>query len=542
MRNRYLRQWRRRFSGLAFRIGFMVFAAALLASLAITSISIHSIGTFLRGEINRRFPDLLESTTARLDFWYQQRQGDVTAFARSRVLVEGFSSRGEMTRQEVSWYLSFVLERFPQYSALLLLDGEGEELLRGGEAPALGSPFLASLAGVNRTGVSPLRYAEGRRVQLVSTPVENHLGERVATLHAFLHLESLEPLLSQPEGAGSATLRLVDPTGRALGEDSALSLDGVSLDAAEQGAAPEVTITENAAGERIAASAVRLPHLGWTLVAVEEYDAALAPIRASLRRTLAINLLTALLSSAVAFAFAARRVQPILALAEGARRLREGESAVEVPDSGSGDEIQLLARSFNQMSARLEESRLELESRNEELQCANEALEQLSITDSLTRLHNHRFFQDQFAREAKRAERSEAPLCLVLIDIDDFKHLNDHLGHAAGDTVLARVAGIMSELLRETDTLCRYGGEEFALLTPQTEVSGAISLAEKIRGAVAGSEYGVVGPDGAARITVSIGVADFAESTGDTFNRADRALYDAKAAGKDCVVAAPVSG
>jgi PleD family two-component response regulator len=73
-------------------------------------------------------------------------------------------------------------------------------------------------------------------------------------------------------------------------------------------------------------------------------------------------------------------------------------------------------------------------------------------------------------------------------------------------------------------------------------VSGAISLAEKIRGSVAGSEYGVVGPDGPARITVSIGVAEFAQSTGHTFNRADRALYEAKAAGKDCVVAASVSG
>ena len=97
----------------------------------------------------------------------------------------------------------------------------------------------------------------------------------------------------------------------------------------------------------------------------------------------------------------------------------------------------MLARTFNQMSARLQQSRLELESRNQELRHANEALEQLSITDSLTRLHNHRFFQDQFAREAKRVERTGSPLCLVLIDIDDFKSLNDRLGHAAGDAVLA---------------------------------------------------------------------------------------------------------
>ena len=274
--------------------------------------------------------------------------------------------------------------------------------------------------------------------------------------------------------------------------------------------APEIIVAENASGERIVASAVRLPRFGWTLVAVEEYDSAFAPIRASLRRTLAINLLTVLLSSAGAFVFAAWRVRPILALSEGARRISEGETAVEVPDSGSGDEIQVLARTFNQMSASLHQSRLQLESRNEELKRANEALEQLSITDSLTRLHNHRFFQDQFAREAKRVERTGSPLALVLIDIDDFKSLNDRLGHAAGDAVLARVAAVMSAVLRDTDLLCRYGGEEFALLSPQTDLSGAVSLAEKIRGAVAESDYAIVGPDGPIRITVSIGVAEFA--------------------------------
>jgi diguanylate cyclase (GGDEF)-like protein len=444
-----------------------------------------------------------------------------------------------MTRKEVSWYLSFVLERFPQYSALILLDGEGEELLRAGAAPELDLSLHASLAEVHGAGVSRLRYIEGHRVQLVSAPVENRLGERIATLHAVLHLETLEPLLRQPESTRSATLRLIDHTGRALGEDPALPLHGVPVDAVEKGAAPEIVITENASGERIVASAVSFPRYGWTLLALEEHDTAFAPIRAWVRRTLAINLLTVLLSSAGAFVFAAWRVRPILALSEGARRISEGETAVEVPDSGSGDEIQILAQSFNQMSARLHESRMELESRNEELQRANEILEQLSITDSLTRLHNHRFFQDQFSREAKRVERSGSPLCLVLLDIDDFKSLNDQLGHAAGDTVLERIAAIMSERLRETDTLCRYGGEEFALLAPQTDLSGAISLAEKIRGAVAESDCGVVGPDGPAHITVSIGVAEFARSTGHTFNQADRALYHAKAAGKDCVVAAP---
>jgi hypothetical protein len=212
-------QWRRRFSGLAFRISLMVFGAALFTSLVITSVSVHSIGTFLRGEIDRRFPELLENASTRVDLWYEQRGHDVTAFASSQVLLEGLSARGDMTRKEVSWYLSFVLERFPQYSALLLLDADGQALFRAGETPGVDPSLHASLIEVERTSVGRLHYHGSHRAQMVSAPVENSRGERLATLHAVLRLETLEPLLHQSQSARSTTLRLVDDTGRSLGDD-----------------------------------------------------------------------------------------------------------------------------------------------------------------------------------------------------------------------------------------------------------------------------------------------------------------------------------
>jgi diguanylate cyclase (GGDEF)-like protein len=209
------------------------------------------------------------------------------------------------------------------------------------------------------------------------------------------------------------------------------------------------------------------------------------------------------------------------------------------------------ARAFDELSGRLSESRRELEqqrltvedvnrrlrAQNEALRRANEVLAQLSLTDGLTRLHNHRHFQDQFAREAKRADRTGQPLALAVVDIDDFKKLNDELGHAAGDAVLQGVARLLTEELRESDFLSRYGGEEFALLAPQTDLAGVTALAEKLRHTIAKSELPVVGPHGRVSITVSIGVALYDGSTASTFDAADRALYDAKAAGKDCVVA-----
>ncbi len=208
-------------------------------------------------------------------------------------------------------------------------------------------------------------------------------------------------------------------------------------------------------------------------------------------------------------------------------------------------------RAFEELSERLSVSAAELErqrsatldanrrlrAQNEALRRANEVLAQLSVTDGLTRLHNHRHFQDQFAREAKRADRTHQPLALALVDIDDFKRLNDDLGHAAGDAVLQGVSRLMAQELRETDFLSRYGGEEFALLAPQTDLGGATALAEKLRLTIAAAELPVVGPHGRVSVTVSIGVSLYDGSTSSTFEAADRALYEAKAAGKDCVIA-----
>ena len=178
-----------------------------------------------------------------------------------------------------------------------------------------------------------------------------------------------------------------------------------------------------------------------------------------------------------------------------------------------------------------------LEERNAELQRAKETFEQLSITDGLTRLHNHRFFQDHLAREIKRSIRSRAPLSMLLIDIDDFKRLNDRFGHAAGDEILSRLARIMSATVRESDLLARYGGEEFVVLAVDTRVPGGYQLAEKIRTVVAESTFALEGDPATTRVTVSIGVAAYRGNREAFFRNADTALYRAKDAGKNCVFA-----
>jgi diguanylate cyclase len=236
-------------------------------------------------------------------------------------------------------------------------------------------------------------------------------------------------------------------------------------------------------------------------------------------------------------------LNPIESLSVGARRVAEGQFEFEIPDPGTRDELGVLINAFNRMLQRVRTSQDEIKESNEnlrthniKLQQANELLEQLSITDGLTKLHNHRFFQDQLTREIRRAERALTPLSLMLIDIDDFKSLNDRFGHAAGDELLHGLALIMNAAVRSSDLLARYGGEEFAVLAPGTDQDGAYQLAEKLRTAIAESSFILGDSMRLTRVTVSVGVAQFMGNRKNFFEQADRALYRAKAAGKNCVM------
>jgi diguanylate cyclase (GGDEF)-like protein len=271
-----------------------------------------------------------------------------------------------------------------------------------------------------------------------------------------------------------------------------------------------------------------------------------------IRRILLLGLPTSLLAGLLTRHIAAKLIRPIERLVGAAEQLSRGEEHVELPESSAHDEISALTQSYRQMmgrlddrARRLEESRGQVEEanqrlriQNEELQCLAEVLEQLSITDGLTKLHNHRFFQEHLRREMKRADRRSEPLSLILVDIDHFKRWNDRLGHAAGDQILRRVAEVMTRLIRESDLLARYGGEEFALIAPNTSYVGALQLAEKIRSTISDTRFVIAPPSERQALTVSVGVALYRSDQGALFNDADRALYSAKKLGRNCVVSA----
>ena len=161
--------------------------------------------------------------------------------------------------------------------------------------------------------------------------------------------------------------------------------------------------------------------------------------------------------------------------------------------------------------------------------------EALSVTDDLTRLFNARFLKQALTRELKRSVRSGRPLSLIFLDLDGFKGVNDRHGHLRGSRTLVEFAGILRACARETDVLARYGGDEFALVLPETDQSGAQTLAERIRARVA--EFSFLASEGLdVRLTTSIGFASRdsgRQSVTDLLHAADEAMYWVKAHGKN---------
>jgi diguanylate cyclase (GGDEF)-like protein len=173
------------------------------------------------------------------------------------------------------------------------------------------------------------------------------------------------------------------------------------------------------------------------------------------------------------------------------------------------------------------------------MQSLNSQLEMISRVDGLTGLYNRSFWEEQFVMEYKRDKRSESPSALVMLDIDHFKKVNDTYGHPAGDEVIKALAAIIKKATRETDISGRYGGEEFAIILPDTPVANVEFVAERIRRLVEKST--VVYDEINITFTISIGIAGFKHTHKDSthwLDAADKALYQAKDSGRNRVILA----
>jgi len=532
------------------KIIFFVFLSTFLTALVVSWVSIQSTFGHLRRQIDHDLPAQIERAAERWGNWTQAGVGELGELGALSLSSELLESRSEKS---------------PHFDGFAIVDDRGELLAAGGRGRQL-RPLARDLPGppgafAQKTSGGTIPMA---RVRLESAepmePIEP-AGQGLSRSRDTRWLIGTYRLEGDPEQQGigqilaaeaervSGRIYLLDPHGGVVAASEPGRHEPAMPMAHRLGAAetPVFEFSRKSGGNLLGAS-VAAPLLGFQLIVEAPFELAFKPILSTLTRIFAIDLSIILLFSAVAYRVTSSMVQPIEALSDGARRIAQGQIGHEIPDTRRNDEIGLLTRTFNEMMRKLRSSQLEvqeaharLQERNDQLQRANEVLEQLSITDGLTKLHNHRFFQDHMTREIKRQSRTSEPLSMLLIDLDDFKQLNDSYGHAAGDQILVQVSRILNASVRESDVLARYGGEEFVVLAIATDLEGTMALAEKIRTSVAEARLvldDVSSTDSTCQVTVSIGAAQYTGNRKHFFLAADRALYRAKGQGKNCVVMA----
>ncbi len=504
-----------------------------------------------------------------LDAWVQERMREASSWSGSFIVYEGVESLQRpggddaRDRQDITGYLEFVLGHYQVYESLFVVDLAGRVLASTRDEEL--DPWALDLLRkpMPEGTVSPLRRSGrlSRPTMLVLHEIRPRgekgleaVGARDGKVIGYfvgrIDLDALEGQLRGSSGEIEPDFWLLDEKGRILIEKGRL--------AEEPGTKPfPAGLPE--AGARLEPREASLPDLGPTvyglrelaeplrgyLVATVPASGAYRPLEESRSRLVKAGIPAVLVIFALAFVLARGMLRPILLLSEGAQRVSAGDLDVHLPVRGR-DELADLTSAFNDMARRVRESRDELAQAasalartNDQLEAAKERFRAQAITDALTGLFNRRHFEDTLDEQIERASAEGWPLSLLLLDLDHFKQYNDRWGHTEGDSELRRVAALVQRTVRSTDIAFRYGGEELAVLLPSCGKDQAVGVAEKVRQAVGSgtqrpSRFG-------ARTTVSVGVATFPEDgrvARGLVDTADAALYQAKALGRDRVVAA----
>ncbi len=284
--------------------------------------------------------------------------------------------------------------------------------------------------------------------------------------------------------------------------------------------------TVNSRGVPSLSSFKHLRKTNWILVANHPLEELYAPlVQARQAFAVAIPVGVSLLIIAVWYVVG-NMTMPLVLLTRHVETLNSKKGEDRFSNIISHDEIGALSHAFNMMLRKLDQKTASLEKNNNELA-------RLASTDSLTGAWNRRRLEEAIVIEMEKARRYNLRLSIILFDIDHFKQINDQFGHQTGDRIVVELSGIIRANIRETDSLTRWGGDEFVILLPNSSASQAWEFAERLKALVSAHKFLDVG-----KVTISMGISEFfMDDDIDTLiKRVDNALYTAKSAGRNIVI------
>jgi len=515
------------------RSRILVFAvlATLVSTLATSVVSYGQSRRLLTEKIAQHLQSASSETARELAVWLDQRLSDLRASASSYIVDENLGNESGPAVARLRDYLSSVRARCADCEALLVTDARARVVTNSGRL----SGMQLSLERLNalRTGdalVGDAYWDPGaaKAAITLAVPIRRADGRFVGALSAKVNLHSVMDVLQRLSPGDAGDVYLMTDQGRLVlrSQVSSAELMRTKLPTTTTQALLEKegtpVVYKRADGQELVGALRRVPQLRWAAVAELPQAEAFRPV-VRLRNVTA-SMLAALLAAVglVAYVLGLVILRPLERLSSAAAKVAAGDLSVDLPAGGSG-EVGYLTRAFSHLVTRLRER----EGQGE--------LERLSVTDALTGLYNRRHLVGTLANEVQRSRRLRRTFSVLLADVDHFKQYNDTHGHLAGDAALVKIAEILRKTTRGVDSVARYGGEEFLVMLLEAPIATAVIVAERIRARVATEEFG------GGRTTVSIGVAEY-PAHGDTpeelIASADAAMYQAKSAGRDRVVAA----
>ncbi len=541
-----------RLSSIKSRILAFALLATLIPALTLGWLSYRLAKRSLADKVSEAVRDASQHVARELDLWLKERLYEIKVFANSYVVLEGLERSGTdptRTDQEalrhLTDYLRFVQTKFPEYQELLIVGPDGRVV-----ATSLDRASAVSLPdnwpGKARSGdpiVGLVRRDESLRtgVVVLAEPVLAADQRVLGLLAAKVGLRPIDGVLRRSTSPSIDELYLLAPGGAVIAGarpgPTACAHTNLPRDLTTALFQHEQVVQSfrDDCGVDVIGTLRAVPLLNLGVVA--DVERASAYLQVYRLRNVTLAFVGALLVGigVIAYLLGLTIVRPLDRLVDGAAAVARGDLDIDLPRSSRG-EVGYLTEVFNDMVRRLRDGRRELDEINQTLRERNLELQQLSITDSLTGLHNRKHLMELLALELGRVARYSTPLAVLMADIDSFKQYNDTFGHLAGDEVLRRIAAIFRASLRSSDVVGRYGGEEFVFALPSTDTAAGLETAERLRHAVAQEVF-----PGASSvsITLSIGVTVVREGEIDlteVLGRADAALYRAKQCGRNRVV------